>query len=227
MDIDTSPALPHQDPLSIFTMQGFGKKFRRPGTGDSSQALISKGGPGSSIEVYDSYRESLNSLIEMVDNVSLVHSDGGLMAHMLQDDTASLKLVHNFLRASDGDDDDGIPWMVDDDAGYNSSEPDVPSTSTPTATTRNGRGRSLPPCPSMASLRSEYSITSPPEISAFEQKRRRAAKLSNFFGVNHREIVDDILESVETGVAEERERGTLNQAQAEVRFLSSFTWDIY
>ena len=51
----------------------------------------------------------------------------------------------------------------------------------------------------------------------FEQKRRRAAKLTNFFGVNHRDIVDDILESLETGVAEERGMGTLDQDQADVR----------
>ena len=50
----------------------------------------------------------------------------------------------------------------------------------------------------------------------FEQKRRRAAKLTNFFGVNHRDIVDDILESLETGVAEERGMGTLDQDQADV-----------
>jgi len=49
----------------------------------------------------------------------------------------------------------------------------------------------------------------------FEQKRRRAAKLTNFFGVNHRDIMTDILESIESGVTEERGRGTLNQAQAD------------
>ena len=73
----------------------------------------------------------------------------------------------------------------------------------------------------MTSLRSEYSTTSittpPPEISAFEQKRRRAAKLTNFFGVSHRDIMSDILESIESGVAEERGKGNLNQAQADVR----------
>ena len=69
VDIDTSPALTPTDPLSFFTMQGLGKKFRRPGTGDSSQALLSNSTPGSSIEVYNSYHESLNSLIEMVENV--------------------------------------------------------------------------------------------------------------------------------------------------------------
>jgi hypothetical protein len=47
-------------------------------------------------------------------------------------------------------------------------------------------------------------------------------KLTNFFGVSHRGIMDDILESIESGVAEEAGRGTLNQAQADVRLLSGF-----
>ena len=132
-----------------------------------------------------------------------------------QDDKDSIKLLHNILHA-DGEDDGGNRGVDND--GYDSSEPDIPPTSAPTVTTRDERRRSLPLCPSIASLRSEYSITSPPpEISTFEQKRRRAAKLTNFFGVSHHHIMDDILESIESGVAEERGRGTLNQAQADVR----------
>ena len=71
VDIDTSPALTPLDPFSFFTMQGLGKKLRRPGTSDSSQALISRSGTSTPTEVYNNYRESLNSLIEMVDNVRL------------------------------------------------------------------------------------------------------------------------------------------------------------
>lgn len=130
-----------------------------------------------------------------------------------QDDTASLKVIHNILHADD-DDDDEVNRTVDD-GDYDSSEPDIPS---PATTKREDRRRSLPLCPSINSMHSEYSITSPPpEISTFEQKRRRAAKLTNFFGVSHRDIMTDILESIESGVAEERGRGTLNQAQADVR----------
>ena len=74
VDANTPPVLTPLDSLSFFTMQGFvhkGKKLRRPGTAESSQGLISRDNPRSSIEVYDSYRESLNSLIEIVDKVSL------------------------------------------------------------------------------------------------------------------------------------------------------------
>ncbi|KAF9654164.1 hypothetical protein BDM02DRAFT_241 [Thelephora ganbajun] len=218
VDINMPPTLAPLDPLSFFTMPGFGnkgKKSKRPSTADSSQALISRNESDSSIEVYNSYRESLNSLTEIVD----------------KDDKASLKLIHDILHANDDDDDDRAKRKVDDD-DYDSSEPDIPSTSTRMTTIRYERRSSLPSCPSITSLHSEYSITSPPEISTFEQKRRRAAKLTNFFGVNHRDIMSDILESIESGVAEERGRGTLNQAQADVRptppFFSFFPlrWNV-
>lgn len=139
----------------------------------------------------------------------------------MQDDKTSLKLIHDMLHA-DNDNDDTASRKVDDD-GYDSSEFDIPSPSVPAATLHDERRPSLPPCPSIASLRSEDSvITPPPEISTFEQKRRRAAKLTNFFGVSHRDIMNDILESIESGVAEERGRGTLNQAQVDVCLLSGF-----
>lgn len=137
----------------------------------------------------------------------------------LQDDKASLKLIHDILHA-DNDDNSGAAKSVDDN-DHDPSEPDIPCTPAPDVASPNKRRCSLPLCPSMTSLRSEYSTTSittpPPEISAFEQKRRRAAKLTNFFGVSHRDIMSDILESIESGVAEERGKGNLNQAQADVR----------
>ena len=127
-------------------------------------------------------------------------------------------MIHDILHA-DNDDDDGVEQSVDD-GDYDSSDSDAPPS--PATTKRDERRRSLPLCPSINSMRSEFSITSPPpEISTFEQKRRRAAKLTNFFGVSHRDIMDDILESIESGVAEERGRGTLNQAQADVRLVLS------
>jgi hypothetical protein len=141
----------------------------------------------------------------------------------LQDDKASLKLIHDILHA-DNDDDSRAARSVDDN-DHNPSEPDIPCTSAPDLASPSKRRRSLPLCPSITSLRSEYSFTSittpPPEISTFEQKRRRAAKLTNFFGVSHRDIMSDILESIETGVAEESGKGNLNQAQVDVRLPCS------
>ena len=75
VDIDTSPAIVPLDPFSFFTMQGFGnmgKKLKRSATSDSSRALIPRSEAGSSIDIYNSYHDSLNSLIEIVDNVRLI-----------------------------------------------------------------------------------------------------------------------------------------------------------
>jgi len=68
-----SPTTISPDPFSFFTMQGFGnkgKKTKRPGTGESTQTLLPRSEASSSIEVYYSYHESLNSLSEIVDQVS-------------------------------------------------------------------------------------------------------------------------------------------------------------
>jgi len=68
----------------------------------------------------------------------------------------------------------------------------------------------------MLSIASEYSITSPqPELSEFQIRRRRAAKLTQFFGVNYRELINDVLESLETGLEHERKRGTLRAEEVE------------
>ncbi|KAF7337630.1 hypothetical protein MSAN_02236300 [Mycena sanguinolenta] len=49
----------------------------------------------------------------------------------------------------------------------------------------------------------------------FQARRRRAAKLTQFFGVDYRELIDDVLESIEHGLDAERKRGTLNAVEAE------------
>lgn len=108
------------------------------------------------------------------------------------------------------------------------------------------RRRSLPARTSMASLASVASIssllTSTPAMNAypgegvsaasspdagtgtkeFQTRRRRAAKLTQFFGVDYRDLIEDVLESIEHGLDAERKRGTLNQQEAEVRFVSFY-----
>ncbi|KAI6163793.1 hypothetical protein EDD17DRAFT_1693125, partial [Pisolithus thermaeus] len=60
----------------------------------------------------------------------------------------------------------------------------------------------------------------------FQVRRRRAAKLTSFFGVDYRDLIDDILESIERGVEEERGRGTLQPEEVEVsQYRSSFDAD--
>jgi hypothetical protein len=79
------------------------------------------------------------------------------------------------------------------------------------------RRRSLPARTSMTSVASEFSVTnSKPDVSDFQVRRRRAAKLTQFFGVNYRELINDVLESLETGLELERRRGTLRAEEVEV-----------
>ena len=80
---------------------------------------------------------------------------------------------------------------------------------------KSERRRSLPT--SMISVVSEYSVTTPrPDITEFQARRRRAAKLTQFFGVDYRELINDILESIELGLEQERSHGTLNAHEVEV-----------
>jgi hypothetical protein len=80
---------------------------------------------------------------------------------------------------------------------------------------KSERRRSLPA--SIISLTSEYTISTPKaEITAFQLRRRRAAKLTQFFGVNYRELISDVLDSIENGVQHEQQKGTLRAEEAEV-----------
>lgn len=62
----------------------------------------------------------------------------------------------------------------------------------------------------------EYPPTPKPEITDFQVRRRRAAKLTHFFGVDYKQIVNEVLDSIEKGVEEERKRGTLQPEEVEV-----------
>lgn len=179
------------------------KKSSRPGTSESSKRLLSKG-PGSSEYddvncqsdnytgsnslLYHHYQHSLQSLNDILD----------------QDDKASLLELHQYLN------------------GGESVEITLQDLSRPTerrisnASIRSERRRSLPARTSMISLASEYSITSPkPEATDFQLRRRRAAKLTQFFGVDYRELVMDVLDSIESSLENEREGGTLRAEQLE------------
>lgn len=52
-------------------------------------------------------------------------------------------------------------------------------------------------------------MTTPPEENEFQVRRRRAAKLTQFFGVDYRDLMNEVFESLEMGLEEERGRGTL------------------
>lgn len=84
-------------------------------------------------------------------------------------------------------------------------------------TIRSERRRSLPSRSSTISLASQFSLGSPsPERTSFQARRRQAAKLTHFFGVDYRDLIGDILESIERYVEEESHRGTLHPNEMQV-----------
>lgn len=85
---------------------------------------------------------------------------------------------------------------------------------------KSERRRSLPARTSIISIGSDYSVSTPrPEVTDFQARRRRAAKLTQFFGVDYRELITDVLESIESGLEHERKRGTLDTEEVEVRLF--------
>ena len=80
-----------------------------------------------------------------------------------------------------------------------------------------GRRRSLPVLSSQISLDSVY-VTAPEtdDVTDFQVRRRKAAKLTQFFGVDYRELINDVLQSIEHGVKNEHKSGTLRAEEAEV-----------
>ena len=109
--------------------------------------------------------------------------------------------------------------MFADDASIAFASPSSITTAT-MGTPRPERRRSLPSRVSVASFSSEISaLASPPpaDETSFQQRRRRAAKLTHFFGVDYRDLMTEILESIEKGLEEERGKGTLRPDEVKVR----------
>ena len=84
-----------------------------------------------------------------------------------------------------------------------------------------GRRRSLPVLSSRISLDSEFNAAAPEtnDVAGFQERRRKAAKLTQFFGVDYRELINDVLQSIEHGVKNEHKSGTLLAEEAEVRVI--------
>ncbi|TFK77513.1 hypothetical protein BDN72DRAFT_47418 [Pluteus cervinus] len=161
------------------------KKHTRPGTSESSRHLLPKG-------------QDVN---ESVGRTSAIYSHYQYSLNSLndiidRDDRASLAELHEYLHKGD------VAGPSLDRHTFTASSKE--------------RRRSLPVRTSLLSLSSEYSITSPkPEVTDFQLRRRRAAKLTQFFGVDYTELISDVLESIENGLEHERTRGTLNTEEVE------------
>ncbi|KAJ3993107.1 hypothetical protein F5050DRAFT_1578316 [Lentinula boryana] len=178
-------------------------------SGDVSATLQVSRPRGASL-TYTHYEHSLNSLGDILD----------------RDDRASLQELHELLYQAgevEGgpEPDQDIMGKDFDPLGYASGHS--------SGSVRSERRRSLPALlarTSIASLNSIDSVASmiskvsldDADVEAndgtFQVRRRRAAKLTQFFGVDYRDLVQDVLDSIEKGVELESGRG-LSEQEAE------------
>ncbi|KAJ7076837.1 hypothetical protein B0H15DRAFT_790145, partial [Mycena belliarum] len=131
------------------------------------------------------------------------HSLNSLHDIIDRNDKESLAELHQYLN------DPGAPA----DAQPPPSPSHTHAHARPSAKEKAERRRSLPARTSLASLAS---------IAEFQLRRQRAAKLTQFFGVDYRDLIEDVLDSIEHGLNAERRRGTLGPDEAEVRFFHLF-----
>ncbi|KAF9513902.1 hypothetical protein BS47DRAFT_1392947 [Hydnum rufescens UP504] len=73
-----------------------------------------------------------------------------------------------------------------------------------------------PPSPTRSSISSFSAVMSPPpQPNEFQRRRKRAAKLSSFFGVEYRELFTEVLNTIESEVRSDRARGSLTAAEVQ------------
>ena len=71
---------------------------------------------------------------------------------------------------------------------------------------------------SMSTISSGSSVfTLTPEPMGFQARRKRAAKLTNFFGASYRDLFGEVLEKLEIGFLEEAKEGSLSREEIAVR----------
>ncbi|KAF8640548.1 hypothetical protein AX17_000210 [Amanita inopinata Kibby_2008] len=193
---------------SAYTRNRF-KKSERPSTSESSQQLLPKSNStltsyntntiwssltaksGKRSQVYTHYQHSLNSLNDILD----------------RDDRESLAELHHYLNSHEHS-----PSSPESDFSPQPKDRRLSASST-----KSSRRRSLPAQPSMLSISSEFSVgPSKPDLTDFQLRRRRAAKLTHFFGVDYRELINDVLESIESGLEHEQKRGAIEAEEVEV-----------
>ncbi|KAH9997802.1 hypothetical protein BJV74DRAFT_986859 [Russula compacta] len=128
-----------------------------------------------------------------------------------RDDRESLAELHSILTNDQSGAEGSTTLARDDDA----------------KTIRPERRRSLPGRSSSLSLASQFNVNSPsPEMTSFQARRRQAAKLTHFFGVDYRDLIGDVLESIEHYVEEESHRGSLRLEEIQVcrQWLRMIGW---
>ena len=213
------------------------------GSPSSPSASLSLDRRASSI--YMHYRHSLNSLNDIIDRVRAPRNISSLllMADILsrpQDDKESLAELHQYITNDLASLDpptspphNALEHPYQHPHPHQSPQPHQhPYThalaQSEAKALRAERRRSLPVRTSTLSLASQYTLASPePEMVSFQARRRRAAKLTSFFGVDYRDLVGEILDSIEHGLEEDGSRGSLQPEEMQVRvffFVSCLFW---
>jgi len=185
---DLATDQPQGDWFALHENKVFSKS--RPGTPESHESAQRLLSPES--ETFRTYRDSINSIQNIAD----------------RDDAQSLVSVHQLLTLNFEDNESPVAeasQQVDQASARQSS--------------KSERRRSLPVTrkDSLSSLQSSMTVSSPPpEVVSFQLRRRRAAKLVDFFGVDYRVLFDSVLSTIELGVVEESSRGTLHPDETEI-----------
>ena len=126
--------------------------------------------------------------------------------HVLKDDRESLASLRVYLHSGDMT----VPPPLQNFGRTSSGD----RRSSNASSIKSERRLSLPT--SVLSFSSDSASSLNREVSDFQARRRKAAKLTQFFGVDYRELVRDIIESIEHGVEHEQNRGTLNPDEVQV-----------
>jgi hypothetical protein len=169
------------------------KKHYRPGTPESVQRLLSHSSGSFDFESQSSTMSDVYTHYQ--------HSLHSLNDIIDRGDRASLMELRQYMQ---GEVPDPLLQNLADHSDFVSGS------------IKSERRRSLPsPVLSMSTVESSLP-TSKPETADFQLRRRRAAKLTQFFGVDYNQIIRDVLESIEKGVEEERKRGALQPKEVEV-----------
>lgn len=92
------------------------------------------------------------------------------------------------------------------------------------------RQRTLQPRASLSSINtvatSSTFQTLTPEPMAFQARRKRAAKLTHFFGATYRDLFGEVLDRIERGMLEEARHGEMSQEEIRVSGPAQFFIDL-
>ncbi|KAJ6486195.1 hypothetical protein C8R47DRAFT_1047815 [Mycena vitilis] len=206
----------------------------RPGTADSQQQLLANAEPsaGAGSFVYTHYQHSLNSLHDILDrndkeSLAELHqylndTAADLDAEQQQPPASPLEFAPTMAAKplTKAERRRSLPARTSMASLASISSLASSSSSTSIAASVATAAAAAPSSSSAATATTAAaagSTASTPDAdtSEFQQRRRRAAKLTQFFGVDYRDLIEDVLESIELGLDAERRRGTLNPAEAE------------